>query len=138
MTTGEEGLKIKYNVFKADTGEQIFNCFVLRPDKDPAAVEAIRTYAAATGNANLASDLLRWVGSEPPLTLDELRKMHGEPVWVDDLVIPNCGCYHFVKNNGAHTFLFEATANDDSYYDADNKYGKTWLAYRHKPMEGTT
>ena len=29
-----KGLKAKYLVFKADTGERVGNCFVLRPDKD--------------------------------------------------------------------------------------------------------
>ncbi len=65
-------------MFKADTGESVNNCFVLRPDKDPAAVAAIRAYAAATDNKNLASDILQWIGAETPLTLDELRNMDGK------------------------------------------------------------
>lgn len=56
------GLKGKYLVFKADTGEQVSNCFVLRPDKDPAAVEALRAYANATSNETLADDIYNWVG----------------------------------------------------------------------------
>lgn len=57
-----KGLKTKYLVFKADTGERVGNCFVLRPDKDPAAVEAIRAYASATDNETLAEDIYNWVG----------------------------------------------------------------------------
>lgn len=57
-----KGLKAKYLVFKADTGEKVDNCFVLRPDKDPAAVEAIRAYARATDNETLAEDIYNWVG----------------------------------------------------------------------------
>lgn len=57
-----EGLKGKYLVFKADTGEQIVNCFVLRPEKDTAAVEALRTYANTTDNETLATDIYNWVG----------------------------------------------------------------------------
>lgn len=57
-----KGLKTKYLVFKADTGERVGNCFVLRPDKDLAAVEAIRAYASATDNEILAEDIYNWVG----------------------------------------------------------------------------
>ena len=56
------GLKGKYLVFKADTGEQVVNCFVLRPDKDTAAVEALRTYATVTDNKTLSDDINHWVG----------------------------------------------------------------------------
>lgn len=57
-----KGLKAKYLVFKADTGERVDNCFILRPDKDPAAVAALRAYAAATDNGVLAEDIYNWVG----------------------------------------------------------------------------
>ena len=57
-----KGLKAKYLVFKADTGEMIDNCFILRPDKDAAAVEALRAYANATDNETLAEDIYNWVG----------------------------------------------------------------------------
>ncbi len=56
------GLKSKYLVFKADTGEKVENCFVLRPDKDLAAVAALRAYAEATDNETLADDIFNWVG----------------------------------------------------------------------------
>lgn len=57
------GLKLKFLVFKADTGERIENCFVLRPDKDRAAVEALSAYAEATDNKTLADDIYNWVGN---------------------------------------------------------------------------
>ena len=57
------GLKGKYLVFKADTGEQVENCFILRPDKDAAAVEALRAYAKVTDNETLAKDIYNWVGN---------------------------------------------------------------------------
>lgn len=62
----------------------IENCFVLRQDKDPAAVAALRAYAEATDNDTLSADIINWVGEDrnEPLTLDELRQMDGEPVWV--------------------------------------------------------
>ena len=59
-----EGLKRKYIVLKADTGELVENCFVLRPDKDPAARAALRAYAEATENKQLANDITNWVGKE--------------------------------------------------------------------------
>lgn len=59
-----EGLKEKYLVFKADTGEKVRNCFVLRPDKDPAAIVALRAYAEVTDNENLAGDIYIWVGKD--------------------------------------------------------------------------
>ena len=61
-----KGLKRKFLVFKSDTGEQIESCFVLRPDKDPVAVEALRTYARATNNKELSADIYRWIGLENP------------------------------------------------------------------------
>lgn len=56
------GLKDKDLVFKANTGEKVENCFVLRPDKDSAAVAALRTYAEAADNDTLANDIYCWVG----------------------------------------------------------------------------
>ena len=58
-----KGLKAKYLVFKADTGEMVDNCFILRPDRDAAAVEALRAYAKATDNEILAEDIYNWVGN---------------------------------------------------------------------------
>lgn len=58
-----KGLKVKYLVFKADTGEMVDNCFILRPDKDAVAVEALRAYAKVTDNETLAKDIYNWVGN---------------------------------------------------------------------------
>lgn len=81
------GLYGKYTVYKNKDGSLVPDCFVLRPAKDPAAVIALRAYAAATENAELSADIINWVGAEPnePLTLEELREMDGEPVWVTPL-----------------------------------------------------
>ena len=64
-TRGQNGLILKYDVKKIETGETVNNCFVLRPDKDPAAVTALRAYARATPNKALADDIMAWVGAEP-------------------------------------------------------------------------
>lgn len=55
------GLYAKYHVIKADTREQVENCFVLRPGRDKAAREALRTYAHWTDNEALRADLLAWL-----------------------------------------------------------------------------
>ena len=57
-----------------------------------------------------------------PLTLDELRQMDGEPVWL-------------VNQNGGRWVIMSGAYLCDSRKNAD--YGKTWLAYRQKPEEGT-
>lgn len=80
-----DGLTWKYIVYKRDTGVRIEHCFVLRPDKDTAAVAALRSYAKATENKTLATDIISWVGFDKeeiePLTLEDLRDLDGEPVW---------------------------------------------------------
>ena len=78
------GLYGKYTVYKNKDGSLVTDCFILRPAKDPAAVAALRAYAAATDNAELAADIINWVGAKPnePLSIEQLREMDGEPVWV--------------------------------------------------------
>ena len=79
--------------------------------------------------------------SNDPLTLEELREMDGEPVWVEDLLIPKCSCYHFVQKIGCHILLMEPRyypAEDVMipHYCANDEnqgYQNTWLAYRRKP-----
>ena len=81
-----------------------------------------------------------------PLTLDELRRMDGEPVWVKEitpepidgnywgLVDPDLVC---VGGYGVGAIL--STATDGKSRSAQtpfSDYGKTWLAYRTKPKEG--
>ena len=63
-----------------------------------------------------------------PLTLEELREMDGEPVWVKclepDMGHLSCwGIRNFDCVDGYHT----------NYCDTD--YGRGWLAYRRKPEE---
>ena len=59
-------------------------------------------------------------GLNAPLTMEELRKMDGEPVWCVSL--------------GA-----KLSRGDGWYIGVNNwhmgGYGKTWLAYRQKPEE---
>lgn len=57
----------------------------------------------------------------PPLTLEELREMDGEPVWVEFPKCPEASGWMLVS---ANRYLGEC--------DFEN-CGKTWLAYRRKP-----
>lgn len=59
------GLYGKYTVYKNKDGSLVTDCFILRPAKDPAAVAALRAYADATDNAELAADIINWIGDEP-------------------------------------------------------------------------
>ena len=81
------GLYGKYTVYKNKDGSLVTDCFILRPAKDPAAVAALRAYAAATDNAELAADIINWVGAKPneALTLDQLREMDGNPTWCEEV-----------------------------------------------------
>lgn len=66
-----DGLKRKYIVLKSDTGESVNNCFVLRPDKDDAAIAALNAYAEATENQVLAADIWKWLSTVIPAEEDE-------------------------------------------------------------------
>lgn len=60
-----DGLKRKYVVLKSDSGEPVEDCFVLRPDKDKAAIVALLAYAGATDNQVLAKDIRAWISAIP-------------------------------------------------------------------------
>lgn len=53
------GLYEKYEVTK--DGEPVEDCFVLEPEDDSAAREALIRYAEETDNEELAEDLREWV-----------------------------------------------------------------------------
>lgn len=55
----ENGLYAKYKVTKG--GKPVENCFVLEPEVDSAAREALIRYAEETDNEELAADLREWV-----------------------------------------------------------------------------
>lgn len=62
------------------------------------------------------------------LTLDELRGMDGEPVWVSFLnsKVSISGQWHLVRN------ITDEVINCFENYMPFCDYGKTWLAYRRK------
>ncbi len=66
-----------------------------------------------------------------PLTLDELREMDGEPVWIDEheewALVNKEGAYCITRDGYKHYF--------NSYGMLRNEYGHLWRAYRRKPEE---
>ena len=69
-------------------------------------------------------------GKNEPLTLDELRQMDGEPVWVQSPGVPEYGRWAIVEGVGENCLFL----HDDF---TCHEYGKTWIAYRRKPEEGS-
>ena len=67
-----------------------------------------------------------------PLTLDELRQMGGEPVWVQTPGIPKYGRWVIVA--GVDTEDGQRTLYCQGDYTCRN-YGRDWIAYR-RPPEG--
>lgn len=61
------GLYGKYTVLK--NGERQDDCFVLKPEVDPAATEALRTYANQTEDQELRSNIRGWL-----MAIDEVRE----------------------------------------------------------------
>lgn len=67
---------------------------------------------------------------DKPLTIEELRRMVGEPVWVESPGVREYGRYGIVA--GVDTESMEL------YLESDftcSDYGKTWVAYRRKPND---
>ena len=72
-------------------------------------------------------------GHNPPLTLEELREIDGEPVWLDCSAFPEYSGYHIIEKVSEKTLTF-LDGLLIRLYDC----GKGWLAYRRKPEEGAT
>jgi len=81
---GDVGLYAKYIITKADGTPVNDRCFVLKPDKDPAAAKALQAYAAATDNEQLRNNLYAWVGKPTlkPMALEEFWK-EDDLMWVE-------------------------------------------------------
>lgn len=67
-----------------------------------------------------------------PLTLNELRKMDGEPVWCVE--ITGREEWLFRRDGGFADMYGEFTSDDFMSWD---NYGKLWWCYRQKTEEGT-
>ena len=106
---------------------------------DPEMAEAHRVAISALRHQEHFRDLTKKV---EPLTLNELRKMDGEPVWTVTAGVSGSGRWELCTCETVcacplHKVLRCVTADGEvTDYDLDT-YGKTWLAYRQKPEEGT-
>ena len=69
-----------------------------------------------------------------PLTLDELRKMDGEPAWFVSLH-DGFASWGIVRVVEMSKVWFIAVAGSERAFGDLDGYGKTWLAYRQKPEE---
>ena len=70
--------------------------------------------------------------SDKALTLDELRKMDGEPVY--SVEITGREEWLFRRDGGFADMYGEFTSDD---FMSWGNYGKLWWCYRQKPEEGT-
>ena len=91
---------------------------------DPEMAEAHRVAISALRQQE------RFGEANKALTLDELRQMDGEPVWVQSPGVPEYGRWAIVEGVGENCLFLH---DDFTCHD----YGKTWLAYLQKPEEGT-
>lgn len=75
-------------------------------------------------------------GLNEPLTLDELRKMDGEPVWIVEE--PDWGHWELSADADDYVADREPSFYGMKHNDPDGRYGLHklgWLAYRQKPEE---
>lgn len=125
------GLYGKYTVHRNKDGSLVTDCFVLRPAKDPAAVIALRAYAAATDNAELSADIINWVGAEPneAMTLEMVAEILAEQFGDE------CAC----NFNGNDEWLPEVCQYENTCPNPPERLGCWMELLRHKyrrPPEG--
>ena len=66
-----------------------------------------------------------------PLTLEELRELEGEPVWVERYY-GGVGRWAMVGDFGSSHEIYFGTAKGGLRLPCD-RYGKAWTAYRRRP-----
>lgn len=92
-----DGLRQKYRVYKAKDNTPVEDCFVLRPEKDPAARIALEAYAKATDNKALSEDIFAALGDSGRVMV--LPCKIGDTVWyVTTAGILGFAITNFVKN----------------------------------------
>lgn len=68
--------------------------------------------------------------SSEPLTLEELREMDGQPVWVELIGLKRPSAWYLLNLRD------KEAVNKRGGFVSLIYYGDTWLAYRRKPEEG--
>ncbi|BAL01916.1 hypothetical protein OBV_p-00610 (plasmid) [Oscillibacter valericigenes Sjm18-20] len=106
--------------------EELFGCYKCCP-------AACRSCAGGVAIAAIKAECLSHAQTvNEPLTLEQLREMDGEPVWIDG-EYPNgwriCYGKRHRKRHGRDVINF-----GNGVLQFEDEYGKTWLAYR-RPLE---
>lgn len=81
---------------------------------------------------DIAIAALKMPEKSEPLTIEQLRKMEGNPVWVDftgSTIEREPGWFILKDVQGEEAYL----VGEDSVYKAYEYYGKTWRAYAYPP-----
>ena len=121
--TNEEAIKVLEKQFDKSCGNYRYQNEEKLDFEDAlwVAISALRQQETVT-NRN---------GLNEPLTLDELRKMDGEPVYCVE--ITGREEWLFRRDGGFADMYGEFTSDDFMVWD---NYGKLWWCYRQKPEEG--
>ena len=77
----DEGLYDKFEVYRRDSGNPVDECFVLVPEDDAAARDALREYARSTDDDQLAAELRGWLIALDERARDENPEL---PSWLHD------------------------------------------------------
>lgn len=79
----------------------------------------------------LAAEALNALDTEnEPLTLEQLREMDREPVWIDEREEPEYSGWYIVYWDRGKYLVLQSITTHGLLMD---EYGKTWLAYRRPP-----
>lgn len=70
--------------------------------------------------------------NQNPLTLEQLRQMDGQPVWVEDFLRPERSAWRLIYWDRGKYFVL--IAKTEIAYLLD-EYGKTWAAYACKSID---
>ena len=113
------------------------------------AIEAIKCnwpdsrYTILREALDMAISALQQQGQElnAPLTLDELRKMDGEPVWVSvsnnwrESGVSEGWCIVRFHSEDDRVRVYVYDTRHGARFFAQQDYGESWIAYRQKPEE---
>ena len=127
-----EGLYNKYKVINQETGEEVTDCFVLRPKSDPAAIRALECYIQECRDYKLADDLTFWLASpelNPELTQEDIAQIFGECIFTTHQGYVMC--YGIDPNKGS-TFGPRIDCGSGRGLSLFG-FGEDWKAYRRRP-----
>lgn len=126
-----DGLRHKYRVYKAKDNTPVEDCFVLRPEKDPAARIALEAYAKATENKALSNDIFAAIGDSgrvvvlpvrpvlTPVSSSMLYIIDDGEIYEDAL----CEALVGMAENGQTNVIYETLSDQMSFEQGD--IGKT-------------